>query len=64
MLVKFHSKMELSTSQKGFQKLLYEVYSYTKKRTTKSSIHWRCSQKSSLTCDGSLITDLNVCLKK
>ena len=56
----YKCKMEIIQNNKGHQKLCYQGYSYTKKRSTKSTVHWVCSEKTASQCHGILITDLAV----
>lgn len=52
--------MELIKSKRGGDKLLYEGYAYTRKRTTKSSIRWECSKRHTEGCKGIIITNLDI----
>ena len=53
-------KMEIIESNKGCMKLCFQGYSYTKKRSTKSTVNWICSEKKGQQCSGAVITDLAV----
>lgn len=55
------SKMEFITSNKGSRKLCYAGHAYTKKKQSKTTMTWECTQRSAKQCKGSLITDLAVC---
>ncbi|KAH3869556.1 hypothetical protein DPMN_032725 [Dreissena polymorpha] len=49
--------MEFIRSQIGAAKLCYEGFSYTKKKETKSTIRWECSQRRSENCKGTDTSD-------
>ena len=55
-----HSKMEVLTNKKGSKKVLHQGYTFTKKKTTKSTTRWECSKRHSLSCKGALVSDLDV----
>ncbi|XP_052253829.1 uncharacterized protein LOC127860080 isoform X2 [Dreissena polymorpha] len=49
--------MEFIRSQRGTAKLCYEGFTYTKKKETKSTMRWECSQRRSENCKGTATTD-------
>ena len=51
--------MEFITSNKGARKLCYEGFTYTKKKSSKTTVRWECSLRISQQCKGALITDIN-----
>ena len=53
--------MEFITSNKGSRKLCYAGHAYKKKKQSKTTMTWECTQRSAKQCKGSLITDLAVC---
>ena len=52
--------MEVLTNKKGSKKVLHQGYTFTKKKTTKSTTRWECSKRQSLSCKGALVSDLVV----
>ena len=52
--------MEVLTNKKGSKKVLHQGYTFTKKKTTKSTTRWECSKRQSLSCKGALVSDLDV----
>ncbi|KAH3893075.1 hypothetical protein DPMN_017226 [Dreissena polymorpha] len=51
------SIMEFIRSQRGAAKLCFEGFSYTKKKETKSTFRWECSQRRSDNCKGTVTSD-------
>ncbi|KAH3735233.1 hypothetical protein DPMN_041696 [Dreissena polymorpha] len=49
--------MEFIRSQRGAAKLCYEGFTYTKKKETKSTMRWECSQHRSENCKATATTD-------
>ena len=52
--------MEILTNKKGSKKVVHQGYTFTKKKTTKSTTRWECSKRQSLSCKGALVSDLDV----
>jgi len=52
--------MEVLISKTGSKKILHEGYVYVKNRTTKTTIRWMCSKRASKSCNGALVTDIDV----
>ena len=50
--------MEVIENHKGGQKLLHEGYMYTKKKTSKSTMRWDCSNRPSFSCKVAVTTDI------
>ncbi|KAH3892740.1 hypothetical protein DPMN_016868 [Dreissena polymorpha] len=51
------SIMEFIRSRRGAAKLCNEGFSYTKKKETKSTIRWECSQRRSDNCKGTVTSE-------
>ncbi|XP_052767980.1 uncharacterized protein LOC128208457 [Mya arenaria] len=49
--------MEFITSSRGAPKLCFDSFTYTKKKSSKTTITWECSQRRTLECKGAVITD-------
>ena len=47
-------------NNKGVSKLCFEGYTYTEKSPSKTTIHWKCSQRKAYVCKGKLSTDSQV----
>jgi len=51
--------MEILETNRGGKKVLFEGYCYTRLKTGKSSIFWRCDQEYVMECKGSLTTTVD-----
>ena len=52
--------LTLIKNNKGGGKLCYNGFTFTKKSSSKTSIHWECSQRKAYHCKGTVNTDLQV----
>ena len=49
--------MDIIKSSRGGDMLIYQGYSYVKKKTKNGSIRWACSKSRSEQCQGAITTD-------
>ncbi|KAH3776498.1 hypothetical protein DPMN_177924 [Dreissena polymorpha] len=52
--------MEIITTSAGKKRLARNGFVYTKKKTSKSTIRWECSQRAAKSCKGAVVADINM----
>ncbi|KAH3883008.1 hypothetical protein DPMN_006956 [Dreissena polymorpha] len=52
--------MEIITTSAGKKRLAHNGFVYTKKKTSKSTKRWECSQRVAKSCKGAVVTNINM----